>query len=424
MAFSYRAGMTEMTFELPSHDWLLEPCVQTVIDAVERDGDEVRIVGGAVRNTILGEPIGDIDMATTALPQDVISRGNAAGLKVIPTGIEHGTVTVLCEGRPFELTTLRSDTQTDGRHAVVAFGRDWRGDAERRDFTMNALYLDRSGKLHDPLGGLEDCLNRRVRFIGNPVDRIREDYLRIFRFFRFFATYGAHNPDAVALEAIKTEVGGVAQLSAERINKELLATLIAPNSVRAVEDLVACKALQAVVPNAVHVDAFRWFCELGTHVPEVRDPALALGVLGVRSRADAKVMTSELRLSNAMARLLETSLSVREFIGETFWSEATEYWQSLLFYYGREGALKGYAFASAQADEPLAISQVVDGLGRLQELEIPVFPVGGRDLIAHGVMPGVELGEMLDALKKYWVQTAFSKQKEDLLSKFLNRLED
>src|SRR3954470_1852935 len=174
------------------------PRVLAVLDA---EGEEARVVGGAVRNALLGAPLGDIDIATTALPQEVIRRVEAAGFKAVPTGFEHGTITVIAERRPFEVTTLREDVETDGRHATVAFGRDWRRDAERRDFTMNALSVARDGTVHDYVGGLADVAARRVRFIGDPASRIAEDYLRILRFFRFHAAYGEGAPDPAGLSA-------------------------------------------------------------------------------------------------------------------------------------------------------------------------------------------------------------------------------
>jgi poly(A) polymerase len=176
--------------------WLKEEPLAPLLAVLDRDGEEARIVGGAVRNALLGVPIGDIDIATTASPQDVARRVEAAGFKAVPTGIEHGTITVVAGGRPFEVTTLREDVETYGRHAKVVFGRDWRRDAERRDFTMNALSASRDGTIHDYVGGVADIAARRVRFIGEPARRIAEDYLRILRFFRFHAAYGrgGHHP--------------------------------------------------------------------------------------------------------------------------------------------------------------------------------------------------------------------------------------
>ena len=206
---------------------LAEPRLAGLLALLNAAGEEARIIGGAVRNCLLGEEIADIDIATTALPDEVIRRATAAGLKSIPTGIAHGTVTVLCEGQPFEITTLREDISTDGRRATVRFGRDFRADALRRDFTMNALALTADGKLVDYCDGLADLALRRVCFIGDAQARITEDYLRILRFFRFHARFGQGQPDAAGLQACVTLRHGLHSLSRERVRAELLKLLAA-----------------------------------------------------------------------------------------------------------------------------------------------------------------------------------------------------
>jgi poly(A) polymerase len=198
------------------------PATQALCAAVLAGGYRIFFVGGCVRNAVLGEPVGDLDLATDALPEQVIRLAEAAGFKAIPTGIDHGTVTVLADGVPHEITTFRHDVQTDGRHAVVAYSTDLAQDAARRDFTMNALYADPAGEVIDPLGGLPDLLARRLRFVGDPVQRIGEDYLRILRFFRFSATYGdpALGMDVDALAACAELADGIDGLSRERIGAE------------------------------------------------------------------------------------------------------------------------------------------------------------------------------------------------------------
>ena len=235
-----------MTSKLDA-DWLDAPALVAVFDALERDGDTVRAVGGAVRNTLLGLPVSDIDLATTALPEQVVERARAAGLKPVPTGIDHGTVTVVSHGQPFEVTTLREDVETHGRAATVRFGRSWTHDAARRDFTMNALYVDRHGGLHDPLGGLGDLQARRVRFIGDPHQRIREDYLRILRFFRFHAQYGEGSPDVEGLAAAAAEVEGLSLLSAERVGQEMRKLVVAPGALATLQVMARCGILEAVL---------------------------------------------------------------------------------------------------------------------------------------------------------------------------------
>ena len=177
-------------------DWLNGPDLQKLLTILSADGEQARVAGGAVRNALLGEPVADVDIATTALPKETMRRAEAAGFKAIPTGIEHGTVTVVAHGKGYEVTTLRADIETDGRRAKVSFGRDWQADAERRDFTINALYAEADGTVVDLVGGIADLKTRRLRFIGDAETRIREDHLRILRFFRFFAWFGDGRPDA------------------------------------------------------------------------------------------------------------------------------------------------------------------------------------------------------------------------------------
>ncbi len=227
--------------------WLREQPLAAILAALDRDGEEARVVGGAVRNELLGEPHGDIDIATTALPQEVVRRVEAEGFKAVPTGIEHGTVTVVAGGRPFEVTTLREDIETFGRHAKVAFGRDWKRDAERRDFTINALSVSRDGAIHDYVGGLADVAARQVRFIGEAGRRIEEDYLRILRFFRFHAHYGHGVPDPAGLSACIAARAGLEQLSRERIRMEVLKLLAAPHAVPTLAVMTETGLLETVL---------------------------------------------------------------------------------------------------------------------------------------------------------------------------------
>src|ERR1700704_5337679 len=228
-------------------DWLRDGAPAKLLALLDSDGEEARVVGGAVRNRLPAEPVGDVDIATTATPDEVIARVEAAGFKAVPTGIEHGTITVVAGGRPHEVTTLREDIETDGRHATVAFGRDWRRDAERRDFTMNALSVARDGTVHDHVGGLDDIRARRVRFIGNPASRIAEDYLRILRFFRFHAAYGEGAPDAAGLAACIAARGELATLSRERVRAELLKLFVAKHAVSALAVMAETGLLVSVL---------------------------------------------------------------------------------------------------------------------------------------------------------------------------------
>src|SRR6201997_1826431 len=219
---------------LDNAPWLTSGPTARVLELLNGNGEEARVVGGAVRNALLKIPTGDIDVATTALPEEVLRRAKAAGIKSVPTGIEHGTVTLVADGQPFEVTTLREDTETFGRKAKVAFGRDWVGDAHRRDFTINALSADLDGVVHDYVGGLADIAERRVRFIGDPKQRIEEDYLRILRFFRIHAAFGAGEVDRKGYLACIGARAGLASLSAERVRMEVVKLLVADGAVGAV----------------------------------------------------------------------------------------------------------------------------------------------------------------------------------------------
>lgn len=268
-----------MTSEAITAPFLADAGLKRVLDAIEGGGDAARVVGGAVRNSLMGVAVTDLDIATTARPEAVSERARAAGLKVVPTGIDHGTVTVVVEGRPFEVTTLRADVETDGRRAVVAFTDDWEEDARRRDFTMNAIYVDRHGHLYDPVAGVGDARARRVRFIGEPEARIREDYLRILRFYRFHAQYG-HGPlDAAGAAAAQRLAAGMAQLSRERVGAELGKILLAPGRRAAVAAMAAAGVLEQAIRRAALPERYAAVEHLAAAVGLAPDLERALAAL-------------------------------------------------------------------------------------------------------------------------------------------------
>ncbi len=230
--------------------WLSDPDLQKLLSVLGADGEEARIAGGAVRNALLGREVADVDIATTSLPEESVRRAEAAGFRTVPTGLEHGTVTILAGGRPYEVTTLRADVETDGRRAKVRFGRDWKADAERRDFTINALYATADGEVVDLVGGLADLDSGTLRFIGDAEARIREDYLRILRFFRLFAWFGSGRPDAAGLRACARLKDGMARLSAERVWHELKRLLAAPDPTRALLWMRQTGVLSTVLPES------------------------------------------------------------------------------------------------------------------------------------------------------------------------------
>ncbi|MDI1264310.1 MAG: CCA tRNA nucleotidyltransferase, partial [bacterium] len=297
--------------------WLKSGPAPRVLALLNGDGEEARVVGGAVRNTLLDLPIGDIDIATTALPGEVVRRARSAGIKSVPTGIEHGTVTLVVEGQPFEVTTLREDTETFGRKARVAFGRDWVRDAERRDFTINGLSIDAAGLVHDHVGGLADIAGRRVRFIGEAGARIAEDYLRILRFFRFHAAYGAGELDRAGYLACIEGRAGLASLSAERLRMEMLKLLVADGAGGAVLAMSDAGLLQSMCGGVVYTGPFAAMIAAERSLDLPPSAVRRLAALTVAVTEDAKRVAVRLRLSNAEAKALDS-------MGHRWWRLASK----------------------------------------------------------------------------------------------------
>jgi tRNA nucleotidyltransferase/poly(A) polymerase len=282
--------------------------VLDLLDILNGEGEETRIVGGAVRNALIGLPTGDIDLATTALPPSVIARAKAAGFKPVPTGIEHGTVTVVVRGHPFEVTTLREDIATYGRRAIVRFGRDFAEDARRRDFTVNAFSVSADRALHDPVGGLNDLEAGRIRFIGDPRQRIREDYLRILRFFRFHAAYGEGQLDRAGLDAAIAEREGLAVLSAERIRAEMMKFVLARRAGDVAQEISDAGFFERIFSGIAYPVLFARLAQIGRTAD---DAVLRLGALAVCVREDADRLRERLRLSNAEHKRLAEMADAR-----------------------------------------------------------------------------------------------------------------
>src|SRR5437660_1298665 len=286
--------------------WLRSGPTARVLELLSGNGEEARVVGGAVRNALLKIPIGDIDIATTALPDEVIRRAQAAGIKSVPTGIEHGTVTLVIDKQPFEITTLREDTETFGRKAKVAFGRDWIRDAERRDFTINGLSVGADGVVHDYVGGLYDIATRRVRFIGEPDRRIEEDYLRILRFFRIHAAFGAGEPDRAGYVACIRTRAGLAQLSAERMRMEMLKLMVAEGAVVAVTAMGDAGLLLPIFGGVTYIGPLATMISAERALGLKPDAIRRLGALAVAMTEDAKRVSTRLRLTNAETKALDS----------------------------------------------------------------------------------------------------------------------
>jgi poly(A) polymerase len=384
--------------------WLRAGALARLLAVLNRDGEEARVVGGAVRNALLDEPIGDIDLATTAVPGEVMRRAAAAGFKPVPTGIEHGTVTVVIEGRPFETTTLREDVETFGRHANVRFGRDWRKDAERRDFTMNALSATADGVVHDYVGGLDDLAVRRVRFIGDAGARIDEDYLRILRFFRFHAAYGRGLPDAAGLAACIAARAGLEQLSRERVRMELLKLLIARHATPVLAVMAESGLLVPVLGGVPYLASFENIAKVEAAAGVQPDPVQRLGALAACTEEDAERLWQRLRLSNAEHGRLQS-------MAEGWWTIAPSDEQgarALLYRLGPERFVDRVLLAWARAWPQGAADTAWRTLAVLPGRWIaPVFPLKAADFIKRGVPQGPKLGAALREAEAAWIAADF-----------------
>jgi poly(A) polymerase len=384
--------------------WLKEPPLSVLLAVLDRDGEEARVVGGAVRNALLGLPHGDIDVATTAVPQEVMRRAAAAGCKAVPTGIDHGTVTVVVEGHPFEVTTLREDVETFGRHATVRFGRDWKRDAERRDFTMNGLTLSPDGTVHDHVGGLADLERRHVRFIGDAATRIREDYLRILRFFRFHACYGEGTPDAAGLHAAIVERAGLERLSRERVRMELMKLLVAPRAVAALAVMAESGLIGPVLGGVAYLAGFANIGKLETTLGLAPNWTRRLGALGAWITEDAERLSQRLRLSNAerdqLAAMATAWWRVSPAMGETAARE-------LIYRIGPDYFCERVLLAWARSDAAAHDAAWRDLATLPQRWTAPVFPLRAADFLARGLEKGPALGAALGRAEEAWIAAGF-----------------
>lgn len=387
---------------LPQSEWLNRPEVQAIFSVLDGQAGKTRAVGGIVRDTLMGR-LGreaDIDMATELLPVTVMQRANAAGISAYPTGIDHGTVTLRLNETSVEVTTLRRDVETDGRHAQVAFGTDWIEDARRRDFTLNALYCGQDGRLFDPLNGAHDALNGRVRFIGNAAERISEDGLRVYRFFRFSASHGGEKLDPEGLSACQSAVGSLGHLSAERVGSEMMRILALPKI-----------ALTIAVMNEIgllplsrnELAAMLRYEVLGGHSPAARLALLACGNLDL--------LQERWRLSNATIEAARRVEGAAALMGEDRLISAV--------YHYREDAIEGLAIAAARGN--WARERLMEAAREISRLPNPDLPVSGKDIVSTGTKPGPEVGATLARLEALWVKSAFSLSRDELLEGLENR---
>ena len=384
--------------------WLTAGPLARVLDVLDRDGEEARAVGGAVRNELMGLPVSEIDVATTALPQEVMRRAKLAGIRTVPTGIDHGTVTLLVDGQPFEVTTLREDVETYGRKAKVAFGRDWKRDAERRDFTMNALSVSRDGAVHDYVGGLADLKARHVRFIGEAATRIEEDYLRILRFFRFHAAYGAGAPDKAALAACIAGREGLESLSRERVRAELLKLLTARGAASAVSVMADAGLLVRILGGVPLPQSLDTMAKIESGLKLGPDAVRRLGALALFVIDDGDRLYQRLRLSNGeYQRLLSMADGWWHIAGGMTEAEA----RVLLYRLGSQNFTDRVLLAWSRSQDGFDDRRWHDLAALPERWPVPSLPVSASDMMARGVPKGPDLGAALRAAEAAWIAAGF-----------------
>ncbi|CAJ0863253.1 hypothetical protein AMST5_01564 [freshwater sediment metagenome] len=383
-----------------------DPRLATLFAALAKTGAETRVVGGAVRDALFGLPPHEIDLATTALPEAVMAAAQAAGLKGVPTGIEHGTVTIVVAGTPFEVTTLREDVQTDGRYAIVRFGGDFEQDARRRDFTVNALSLTPDGKLHDYTGGLKDLAEKRIRFIGDAATRIREDYLRVLRFFRFNASHGEGGFDREGLHESILARDNLSRLSRERIRAEVVKMLPARRAPEIMRAMSQAGIIEVLLGMGYPARLER-LAAFETAREKKGDALLRLAAFSVLNIEDADRLRDRLRLSNdEHARLAAAARTLAPLHGRET-PPPVSHLREMLFLAGSRAAADALALAFAESGASPDDPQWLEAASYLDETPAPVFPIKGADLNARGVAPGRQLGTVLKSLQAKWIRAGF-----------------
>lgn len=380
--------------------WMSSAEVTAVIEALDEGGAKVRFVGGCVRDAVLERPIRDIDLATNAPPERVVELLGAAKIKVVPTGIAHGTVTAVVDGRPVEITTLRRDVETYGRHAKVEFTDDWAEDASRRDFTINALSLDPDGTIHDPFDGLGDLSARNVRFVGGARARINEDVLRLLRYFRFFAHYGRPPADEEALAACREMAPMLLQLSAERVRAELIKLLEAPTAAEVIRLMYDEGVLGHILPEAMNFDRLSRLIELEKNL-NLNDPIRRLASVMELDTIDLDALSQRLRLSNVQGDRLTAMAEHQSAIVPTL-GEAER--DALIYRIGTSIFLDVALVGWAGDDMDKGWDNLVDACNNWLPKE---FPLRGDDVMALGALSGPDIGILLRAVEEWWVDGGF-----------------
>ena len=402
--------------------WLTAPPLQTIFSILNDQKEQARVVGGAVRNHFFNHPIHDIDIATKLPPKEILKRAENAGIKTIPTGIDHGTVTLVYQGQSFEVTTLRRDIETDGRHAKVKFGTSWQEDAARRDFTINALYLSADGQLHDPLGtGWQDCSAKHVRFIGEPAARIKEDHLRILRYYRFAAHYQQGPLDQAAISATIQHRAGLSHLSKERIHSELIKLLTAEHLGPVISELYQNGLLLQILGAVPNIALFEKLIAIETNLNLAPAPTVRLGILAIHHHGDIKRLTKRLALSNREQTTLAESLSTKPFERRTT-NQPDEHTHKVYHYQmGREAYLTAFIASwarSIHAPSSKPLQHLYQTASKWPELK---FPITGKDLLAKGVQSGPKLGQTLAKLERHWLANKMQPSRSELLAHFMKK---
>ena len=401
-----------IVFQSLPQPWMRQGAARRVYDVLEKAGGEPRFVGGCVRDALLGRQIRDIDIATPLTPDRVTQALAAAGLKAVPTGIEHGTVTAVAEGVGIEVTTLRRDVETFGRHAVVSFTADWREDAARRDLTMNALSATADGEVHDYFGGLDDLKLGRVRFVGAPADRMREDYLRILRFFRFHADYAPGEFDAAALAAALELKDNLAALSGERLRQETLKLLAARRGVATWGEMLDLGIAETYLPQATTFDRLKKVAGLESEFDLGPDPVRRLAALALTGSGGA--IAEQLRLSNAERdRVVAASAPRPDFAVADPHDVRRQ-----IYDLGNDRALDLLLIDWGNT-EPAADWHRAYGIVR--DWPRPHFPLAGRDAVALGVAPGPRVGEVLKSVEAWWIAGDFAATRAACLAELRRR---
>ena len=397
--------------------WMNAPQTTAVLDALEAVGAEARFVGGCVRDTLIGRPVGDIDIATDAVPERVVEALEAAGLKAVPTGIDHGTVTAVADGTPFEITTLRRDVETFGRHARVAFTTDWREDAARRDFTINAMSLGRDGALHDPFGGQKDLRAGRIRFVGDPDARIDEDVLRLLRFFRFHAHYGKGGLDPAGLAACRKMAPRLSGLSAERVWAELRKLLSAPRPGEVLRVMHAEGIIGVVLPEATEIDRLDRLVALEAAQSKRRpalvaaDPVRRLAALAAVDTAGADGIARRMKTSNADRERL---VAIAANLQEPPHLPDDRSVRRLRYRMSQEAFVDAMLVLWASAGKPVPWE---DALALAARWTPPAFPIAGRDAGALGIPRGPRIGALLRAVECWWIEEDFRPGRDACLAR-------